>query len=118
VQSLPRRQLRIRSSAKSIAPSRLHPPKNLRGGLRGDTLGWCTKSLLKIRVRCKACHAEERAAFRSTPPPPLPPLRKINCSLQNALAEKAAWWAAVQSKAKQSYIYLWGLSTYWVLNKP
>jgi len=22
-------------------------------------------------------------------------LRKINCTLQNALAEKAAWWAAV-----------------------
>jgi len=25
-----------------------------------------TKSLLKVRLRCKACHAEERAAFRST----------------------------------------------------
>jgi len=24
----------------------------------------------------------------------LPQLRKINCSLQDALAEKAAWWAA------------------------
>jgi len=22
-------------------------------------------------------------------------LRKINCTLQNALAEKAAWWAAM-----------------------
>jgi hypothetical protein len=25
-----------------------------------------TESLLKVRLRCKACHAEERAAFRST----------------------------------------------------
>jgi len=24
----------------------------------------------------------------------IPQLRKINCTLQNALAEKAAWWAA------------------------
>ena len=52
--------------------------------------GLVPKSLLKVRLRCKACHAEERAAFRSTPPTPLPQLRKINCSLQNAVAEKAA----------------------------
>ena len=38
--------------------------KNLRGGLRCATRGWCTKSPLKVRLRCKACHAEERAAFR------------------------------------------------------
>ncbi len=51
--------------------------------------GLVAKSLLKVRLRCKACHVEERAAFRLTP------LRKINCTLQNALAEKAAWWAAM-----------------------
>jgi hypothetical protein len=43
-------------------------------------------------LRCKASHAEERAAFRPTTSHPQ--LRKINCSLQNARAEKAAWWAA------------------------
>jgi len=46
------------------------------------------KSQLKVRVRCKACHAEERAAFRSTHS--AVPLRKINCTLQNALVEKGA----------------------------
>ena len=65
------------------------------GGLRCDM----RFLLLKVRLRCKACHAEERAAFRSTPPTPrsttLPPLRKINCTLQNALATKFAWWAAM-----------------------
>jgi len=39
------------------------------------------------------------AAFRSTicsaAPTPHPQHRKINCTLQNALAEKAAWWAAM-----------------------
>ena len=44
--------------------------------------GVASKSLLKVRVRCKAGHAEERAAFRSTIP--LPPLRKINCISQIA----------------------------------
>jgi len=93
--------------------------------------GLAPESLLKIRFRCKAGHAEERAAFaprlqlrhRSTakssklqspknspkkklgedrirpsvyPPaqPFAPQHRKINCTLQNALAEKAAWWVA------------------------
>jgi len=60
----------------------------------GCYAGFASKSLLKVRLRCKARHAEERAAFRSTPPTPrstpLPQLRKINCSLQNAVAEKAA----------------------------
>jgi len=37
---------------------------------------------------CKACHAEERAAFRSTfCSAPLPQLRKINCIPQIAVAE-------------------------------
>ena len=36
--------------------------------------------------------AEERVAFRPTTP--LPQRRKINCILQNACVEKAAWWAA------------------------
>jgi len=79
VQSLPRLQLRIRITAKSIAPCRMQLQKKLRGGLRCATLGLAPKSLLKVRVRCKAGHAEERAAFRSTPPTPHPhpPLRKI-----------------------------------------
>jgi hypothetical protein len=39
---------------------------------------------------CNASHAEERAAFRSTicSATPHPQHRKINCTLQNALAEK------------------------------
>jgi len=32
--------------------------------------GVAPKSLLKVRLRCKTSHAEERAAFRSTPPTP------------------------------------------------
>jgi hypothetical protein len=44
-----------------------------------------TASLLKLRLRCKACHAEERAAFRSTHPTPQNQLH-----LQIALAEKFA----------------------------
>jgi len=45
---------------------------------------------------CKAGHAEERAAFHSAPQLQLRfrSLRKINCSLQNALVEKGAWWVA------------------------
>ena len=56
-----------------------------------------TESLLKVRLRRKAGHAEERAAFHSAPRPQLrlPQLRKINCALQNALVEKGAWWAAM-----------------------
>jgi len=78
------------------------------------------RPLLKVRLRCKACHAEERAAFRSAPPTPLPHLRKIKQIAtpknlhggsstiryatphpqrrkikQIAVAEKAAWWAAM-----------------------
>jgi len=34
--------------------------------------------------------------LRSTPPTPHPQPRKINCTLQNALAEKGAWCVAVQ----------------------
>jgi hypothetical protein len=57
--------------------------------------GFASKSLLKVRLRCKAGHAEERAAFRSTPPTPLPPLRKINCTLPIAGAQKFPRWAAM-----------------------
>jgi len=41
--------------------------------------------------------APPRAAFHSAPrsATPHPQFRKINCTLQNALAEKAAWWAAM-----------------------
>jgi len=62
-----------------------------------EKAAWCVamRPLLKLRLRCKASHAEERAAFRSTPPTLLPHHRKINCTLQNALAEKAARWAAM-----------------------
>ncbi|MCK4735150.1 MAG: hypothetical protein KAT65_22045, partial [Methanophagales archaeon] len=36
-----------------------------------------------------------RSTICSAAPTPLPQLRKINCTLQNAPAEKkAAWWAA------------------------
>jgi len=67
-----------------------------------EKIAWwaAMRPLLKVRLRCKASHAEERAAFRSSPaiataaPTPHPQRRKINCSLQNARAEKAAWWAA------------------------
>jgi len=31
----------------------------------------------------------------ATPPTPLPQPPQINCTLQNALAEKAAWWVAM-----------------------
>jgi len=60
-----------------------------------------------VRVRRKASHAEERAAFRSTPPTPLPQRRKINCSFAIAPAQKFAWWAAmcyagVVSKARST----------------
>jgi len=59
--------------------------------------GLVAKSLLKVRLRCKAGHAAERAAFRSTicSTHSAVPLRKINCSLQNALVEKAAWCVAM-----------------------
>jgi hypothetical protein len=52
---------------------------------------------LKVRLSCKACHAEERATFRSAPPTPLfrfaPPLRfrssaKSIAPSQIAIAEK------------------------------
>jgi len=101
VQSLPRRitcgiplhafQLRIRITAKSIAPCR----KSCVVGCEVLS-GVGIKSQLKVRLMCKAYHAEERAAFRSTicstPPTPLRyrSLRKINCTLQNALVEKGA----------------------------
>jgi len=44
----------------------------------------------------KSLHGGEGAAFYSAPRPstPHPQLRKITCSLQIALVEKAAWWAA------------------------
>jgi len=80
--------LRIRSAAKSIAPCGMHVQKKLHGGLRGD--------MRKVRLRCKACRAEERAAFRSTPTTPLPHLRKINCTLATAPAEKSPKKIAVQ----------------------
>jgi len=43
----PHHLLRIRSSAKS---SKSQLPKNLRGEVRCDMQGWCTKSLLKDRA--------------------------------------------------------------------
>ena len=46
--------------------------------------GVASKSQLNASLRCKACHAEERVAFR------IRSLRKSNCTLQNALVEKAA----------------------------
>jgi len=70
-----------------------------------------------VRLRCNACHAEERAAFRSAPRTPqlraahsavplrkmlrllqlrfASQLRKINCTLQIAVAQKFARWAAM-----------------------
>jgi len=50
--------------------------------------GFASKSLLKVRLRRKDSHASNSAT-------PHPQLRKINCTLQNALVEKAAWWAAM-----------------------
>jgi len=56
--------------------------------------GLASKSLLKVRPRCKACHAEERAAFRSSPtirsttPPSAPPQNQLQ--LANAVAAKSA----------------------------
>jgi len=42
----------------------------------------------KVRSKLGLC------AKPATPPTPLPQPRKINCTLQNAVVEKAAWWAA------------------------
>ena len=75
--------------------------------------GLAPKSLLKVMRRCKFGDAKERAAFRSTHSAvplrkllrllqlrlPLrsrlrAQLRKSNCTLQNALVEKAAWCVA------------------------
>jgi len=82
--------------------------------------GLAPKSLLKVRLRCKACHAEERAAFRfrstakSIAPRKLHLQKKLHGGLRCAkwgwhirqppqnqlqLAEctckkKAAWWVA------------------------
>ena len=51
-------QLRIRSTAKSIAPCRMHLQKNqlknLRGGLRCATRGWHLKSLYSV-LKYEAC---------------------------------------------------------------
>ena len=54
--------------------------------------GVASKSLLKVRLRCKFGDAEERAAFRYTSRNSAlhPHPRKSNCSLQNAVAEKGA----------------------------
>jgi len=64
-------KLRIRSAAKS---SKLHPPKNLRGGLRGATRGWHLKPKPHHLLRC----------YNSATP--LPQRRKIK---QIAPAEKS-----------------------------
>ena len=66
------------ASAKSIAPSQLHPPKNLHGGLRCAMRGW----LLKVRSKLCLC------AKPATPPTPHPPLRKINCTFTNCSRRK------------------------------
>ncbi len=55
------------ASRKLHSPKKL--PKNLRGGLRGATR--------KVRLRCKAYHAEERAAFRPATPLPQPPQNQL-----------------------------------------
>jgi len=55
------------------ASRKLHLQKKLRGGLRGDT----------------------GATLRIPTPTPHPQRRKINCTLQNARVEKAAWWVAM-----------------------
>ena len=39
----PRLQLRNTATAASAKSSKLHPPKNSHGGLRGATWGWCLK---------------------------------------------------------------------------
>jgi len=78
VQSQPRLQLRIRSSAKSIAACTCIAEKGA---------WWAAVwPQLKVRLMCKAGHASN-----STPPPQR---RKINCTLQTAPAEKAAWGVA------------------------
>ena len=80
--------LRIRSAAKS---SKLHPPKNLHGGLRGATRGWCTKSLLKVRLRCKACHATQlRIRSSSIAPCKLLRLLQLCCGQTPQLRYRSA----------------------------
>jgi len=46
-------------------------------------------------ARWGTCNILFRSTIRSTPPTPQPQLRKINCTLQNALVEKAAWCVAM-----------------------
>ena len=59
---------RIRSSAKSIAVAECTCKKKKSCMVGCDVLrGVASKSQLKVRLRCKACHAEERLAFHSAP---------------------------------------------------
>jgi len=62
--------------------------KNLRGGLRGGMRGTLCIPTPLLLYRS----TPSNSAFRS--------LRKVNCTLQNALAEKAAWWAAMRPLLK------------------
>ena len=81
-----------------------NPLKNLRGGLRCAKRG-TPRLQLRIRTpqnqlqlaectcrkRCTVgCEVLRGIPFRSAPPTPLPQRRKINCTLQSAVAEKAA----------------------------
>jgi len=75
--------------------------------------GLASESQLKVRLRCKACHASNSSTPRPqhckincTPqiataaPNPHPHHRKINCTLQIALVEKAAWCVAMRPLLK------------------
>jgi len=62
----PAPRLQLRFASQHRKIKQIASPKNLRGGLRGAKWGWHIKHL-----------------------------RKINCTSQKALAEKAAWWVAM-----------------------
>ena len=72
----------------SAKSSKLQPHKNLHGGLRGATRGWHLRHLRKINCTLQNARVEKAAWWAAMCSAPHPQPRKINCTLQNAPVEK------------------------------
>jgi len=77
----PLHQLRIRSSAKSIAPCKLHSLKKLHGGLRGATWGWHLKPAPRPQLRIRS---SAKSIAPSQLQPPKNPLKNLRGGLRGA----------------------------------
>jgi len=104
VQSLPR-LARIGSAAKSIAPCRMHLQKNqlknLHGGLRGAMRGWCTKSLLKVKVQVQSQPRHQLRIRTSAKSSKLqrPKICMVGCDVISGVASKSLLKLRLRCKA-------------------